>query len=261
MLIADNLNKLSLKEHNSEDFLTSSVFSVFKYSDPLLLKSYLELSIDLTGCKIDEISDSSSIPKYQFWPFMQPSNSKMGGTEPDLIIYWNNIAYIIEAKFHSGLSGIGYDEERIHDQLARQYQIGIDLLKNDSRVSSFKLIYLTNNPTIPKYELEQSHLTIQKQLDENANIYWLNWSKAFKVFRDTNLVQKGLRRDILSFLEKRNIGYFSGFQFENDIVLNYDTSQSLFFKSLVGSKRYWTFLKTSEFLMDKSKPIFYNKTS
>ena len=89
MLIAELKGKVPSQFHNSEDILSSNVFSYFKYSNRKILQDYLgELGINVS-------LNESINAEFIFWP------SYTDGTEPDIIIVCGNYYLLFEAKFRS----------------------------------------------------------------------------------------------------------------------------------------------------------------
>lgn len=265
MLIADLKGKLSNLK-NSEDFLTSSVFSVFKYINDLWLEKYLNMAVNLEG---KQLNVSIKNPKYSFWPWF--TNSESCG-EPDLVIYTQNSAIIIEAKNYSGKSGEGIvvDEETrmetILDQLYREYYIGeFNILGN--KYKDFCVIYLTRHPHLPKEELEKTIRFIERKDVKQANkarnrLYWLNWQKACVILEQvissisSNEIEISLSKDLLEFLERRNLGEFTGFKFlenncYNNLILFGD---EIFYRKVY--RLYWDYLDNYSKLSYK-EPVFY----
>lgn len=266
MLIADIKGKISNLENN-EDYLTSSVFSVFKYINELWLEKYLKKAINLKG---QTLNVSMENPKYSFWPWF--SNRESCGV-PDLVIYTQNTAIIIEAKNYSGKSGeeTVFDNEAkmetILDQLYREYYIGLfNILGN--KYKDFCVIYLTRHPHFPKEELEQTINLIERKDYKQANkarnrLYWLNWQKAGVILeqvissKNSNEIEINLSKDLLEFLERRNLREFTGFKFLEN---NYFNSLNIIKEKIFYSKVYrfyWDFLEYYPGLFSKGS-VFYD---
>lgn len=263
MFIADFKGKLSLSELNSEDFLTSSVFSVFRYLNEHWLEQYLQHAVNLEGGRL---SLRLSSPVLDFWPWF---SNKQSRAEPDLVIYSEETAVIIEAKNYAGKSGEGtlleeeIEKEIIIDQLWREYYVGLNNILG-TRYRDFYLLYLTRHPQIPADEIESTLQLFAKHEAPKARrrIFWLNWQKAVPILEriiavyPENSFQVKISKDLLLFLERRNLGVFSGFKF----LENYDVFPALsgvmFYKKIFIP--YWDYLGSySE--IQCSETIFYKE--
>jgi hypothetical protein len=209
------------------------------------------------------------------------------------VIYAEDKAVIIEAKNYSGKSGIGIVEEefeedeliidskKLADQLGKEYFVGRRSIQGFTKVidegvfdiDNVVLVFLTRHPTFPVYEIEETLNSIEKinpKEREKAEqcIYWLNWQKAVPIFEEiveskskTSFEFK-ISNDILIFLERRNLGVFSGFEFIDDYLFFRDEykriskKKNIFYKKIF--KPYWIFLdRGKESLRIGKPPIFY----
>jgi|GEM_PF-1990604 len=291
MLIADIKGKLSLKELYSEDFLTSSVFSVFRYLDEKWIQKYINQAINIRG---EKLSLKLSNPGYNFWPFFRTIKRIKGGVEPDVIIYSENVAIIIEAKNFSGKSGVGVFEEdvtedlgmvdskKIADQLGREYFIGKNSIlkstyvldENPFTIDNFVLIFLTRHTTFPKDEIEESidaiiKISPKEKMDAEQKIFWLNWQKAMPIFEEIvetkpkHSFEYKISKDIVDYLELRNLGIFSGFNFLDDFCFFIGESREAFTKKYLFYRKvfkpYWKFLSNLRpFTRTRKDTVFYN---
>ena len=266
MFIADIKGKLSVSELNSEDFLTSSVFSVFSYLNGRWLEKYLQQAINLDNKKLDI---SINNPEIDFWPWFSNKDSK---AEPDLVVYSGNIAVIIEAKNYKGKSGEGTvieeetSEEIIIDQLWREYFVGLNNILS-AGYRDFYLIYLTRHPQLPVNELESTMGLIAKSDPEEvtrarSRICWLNWQKAVPILEEIEMthpkqtIESKISRDLLLFLERRDLGVFSGFQFLDNHNNFPSLSDVMFFRK--AHRPYWQFFNEYSKL-DHLQILFYKK--
>lgn len=285
MLIADIKGKLSLKEWTSEDFLTSSVFSTFKYLDSKYLNDFLRKAKNINGDFFDINIDKV---EFEFWPWYNNDMKNVGGAEPDLVLYCDEIAIIIEAKNFSGKSGSGYielheskDQTRdksqplIIDQLVREYFIGAkNLLRK--KVKDFYLIYLTRDNILPHEDLSETLQTISQFYEHEFKkatnkIYWVNWSKSYSIFekitleKNQNSFEVKICSDLLAFMERRNLDTFDGFDFSHTV----DDSESyismsksfttgfIFFNKL--DEDYWKFISCCKMVEKNEKNLFYRE--
>lgn len=290
MLIADLKGKLSLNELYSEDFLTSSVFSAFMYLDERWVQKFINQAINIRG---ENLNLELNNPRYDFWPYFVPIKQTDRGTEPDIVIYSGDTAIMIEAKNYSGKSGEGViegdsteglmmvDSKQITDQLGREYFVGVNSILESTKVidedifdvDSFILIFLTRHPSFPKDEIEatiNAILEINPNEKENAEqkIYWLNWQKAVPIFEEIveteskDTFEYKISNDMVAFLERRNLGIFSGFDFLDNFIVFRKELESLFSKKYLFYKKvfkpYWMFIKDIRpFHRTKKDNVFY----
>lgn len=288
MFEADLKGKLSLSELHSEDFLTSSVFSVFGYLNEDWLEQYLQHAVNLDGKRI---SLKLSSPVFDFWPWF---SNDLSSAEPDLVIYSEGTAVIIEAKNYAGKSGEGIlikeenEKEIIIDQLWREYYVGLNNILG-TRCRNFYLLYLTRHSQIPVDDIE-STLQLINDPDEASKarqrIFWLNWQKAVPVLEEITMTYSKntfhwkIADDLLFFLERRDLGVFSGFKF----LENYSTfppqANTVFYEEVFrpywccfdsyskinyGERifyreshfLYWEFLSSAEITVLGEEKIFY----
>lgn len=281
MLVADIKGKLSLSETTSEDFLTSAVFSAFKYLGPRYLNEFLNNAINSEGKHLEL---SLEKPDYSFWPWFGSDDSKVGGAEPDVVLSAENLTIIVEAKNYSGKSGSGIvdltneqstgtSDYRVDDQLAREYNIG---LKHKSK--DFLLIYLTRDSVIPVKDIDESIESIAKHWpDERRNarkrIYWVNWQVAYLIFEkllnnsNATVFEQELCNDMVQFLERRDLDTFAGFDFsdfhispsifisESQKVLK---EASIFFSQ--EESKYWDTILNQQLKYNNNQTLFYSET-
>jgi len=284
MLIADLRGKLTLNELISEDFLTSSVFSVFRYLDEHWLERFVNQALNIENKRLNVRLQS---PSYEFWPWYSNEPKFGGGAEPDVVIYSEETALIIEAKNYSGKSreGVIFSEPEqsieedknkvIIDQLGREYFVGLHKILNSKLVQNekvysiknFYLIFLTRHSLFPKYEIEEtikSIADISQNERENASnhIYWLNWQKVVPILQEIASVKPKssfeyrISQELIQFLERRNLRFFSGFEFlehhkdfSNKLEITKNTD-FLFYRKIL--REYWDYL-------DKFKPLVKNR--
>jgi len=286
MLIADIKGKLTLNELTSEDFLTSSVFSVFKYLEPRWLEKFINLSININRDSLDsKITD----PVLDFWPWFSAIPPSIRGVEPDLIICSGEIAIIIEAKNYSGKSGIGIDlkkdqeseniEKDIIDQLGREYIVGRNKLINSVyqqgdktiKIEDFVLIFLTRHSFFPEGEIRESIEAIEEMLPgeyDNSceKIYWVNWQMIIPILNEIineskDSYESKIAMDLIEFLERRELSIYNGFKFMETInYLGADLdSENLFYNKVY--KEYWGFLREINLnLFSSCDYTFYKKS-
>lgn len=292
MLIADIRGKLTLSELVSEDFLTSAVFSAFRYLGEHWLDRFINHAINI---KKEKLNVKLQNPRYEFWPWFSNETKFGNGAEPDVIIYSEEIALIIEAKNYAGKSGEGviFDKSEkstaedkskvIIDQLGREYFVGLNRILNSKHIQNnkqfsiknFYLIFLTRHSFFPNNEIEEtlkSISIIRRGEHQNAanRIYWLNWQKAVPIFKEIvtlkpkNSFQHRISKELIEFLERRDLSVFSGFKFLDyykfssrkfEIVKKADV---LFYSKIF--RMYWNYLdRFKTFLKNQVDNIFYSE--
>lgn len=272
MMIADVKGKLP-ELQNWEDYLTSCVFSSFKYLGSEYLEKFLKTSRSLDN---DNFDISIVNPTYEFWP-RDVDRGRI--TEPDLIIFTQETVIVIEAKFYSGKSGIGVEtddvafleeEEEVRkqliDQLAREYYVG------KKKSNKFFVVFVTADSIFPKQDIDDTLEAIKKIKGEKEaqlakkHIFWTKWSNATKIMEDIIIgndkasYQYVIAFDLLKFLEKRELTDFRGFEFLTGYLdsLNITSIKNIFYKSL--PPKFWSWLE--DFKSKKFKingDIFYSK--
>ena len=279
MFIADLKGKLTIHEEVSEDFLTSAVFSTFDLLPIIWLKEFLQTSINLNGSYLDFPEAES---RFLFWErFRLPFG---GSVEPDLIVLADNVAFIIEAKFYSGKSGIGFTEEedtsfdqlkfQLADQIAREYFLGKDVLRGKTistegklfNISDFFLILVTKDPAVPTKEIEESIDAVgkiepaEKEM-ARSKIHWTNWQKTNLVIEEVirSFPEESFERKISSqlrdFLHKRDLVLFSGFNFLDSFGIASNINALIFYRK--KKRIYWSRKLFGKTLHFKGSNVFY----
>lgn len=228
MTIAEIHRKVSERWTNSEDVLTSDVFTAFRYLPAEsgivgFLRSIKGVRSILPSPK-DQASSG-----YYFWPLGQTR-------EPDLLLELDidSVIYhvIVEAKYRSGASDIDIveiDEEeetilwgnQLADQLRELMSGDYTVWKNGnrsekkrlpSRVENRLLLYLTAHPTRPRKTLQRS---IQLFPEGKSRLFWASWYDVWDYLqrRKGELKAHPYQRivsDILALLELKQFGTFQG---------------------------------------------------
>lgn len=283
IFIADIKGKLSMNEYVSEDFLTSSVFSVFNYLNPKWITQFLNLAVNRDGRSLDiEVTN----PDYDFWPWFNSVGKSGKGAEPDLVIYTRNTAIIIEAKNYAGKSGEGVmvkdNQDIIVDQLGREYFVGQNSIMNSIRVypdgerckiTKVVLIFLTRHSCFPKEDIDQSldaigQINIAHKNNARANIFWLNWQKAVPVLEEViasatkGSFERKISSELLQFLNRREINCFNGFNFLDNFQNAFvgHVGQRIFYHDI--DMPYWMGISDSSLILqdELGKFIFYNSS-
>lgn len=287
MLVADLKCKLTLSELVSEDFLTSSVFSTFRYLDKQWIEKFIHYAINI---KKQRLNIKLEEPIYEFWPWYSNEPKFGRGAEPDVVIYSGETVIIIEAKNYSEKSSVGtvpgglkqsdeIQEKGIIDQLGREYFVGLKKILNSKynrneeifSIKDFYLIFLTRHNFFPNYEIEETiksitHILPREYQSASKRIYWLNWQKIVPLLEEIvaiktkNSFEYKISLELIEFLERRDLGTFSGFEFL-DAYGKFSIefiSDCLFYRTIF--RKYWDYLDEFKLSIKNQKNnIFYLK--
>ncbi len=225
--------KLTFKQENMEDVLTSNVFGTLKYVRPERgLLPFLAQAKTIEGlpCPLGNLASQSVSAQYDFWP-------KWEHCEPDVVLdIRGSSRYLVavEAKYWSGKSSKaaeasgdslaetdedGLDEgseeapdggenvRRPSDQLAREWT---DLVVEASKLGAQPILaYLTADLNCPREEILDSLNDCGKPVPGSPSpmIYWLSWRELPRLFRystDHHLL------DLASLSDKMKLTFFEG---------------------------------------------------
>ena len=174
--------KLTRKEENLEDLLTSNVFGSIEYTP--FEDGLLPL---LKNCKNERdeplFSESSNVKEvhYKFWPRL--NEVKNSGCEPDVLITFvidngQKMSILVEAKYHSGKSSEAIQETEqknhslmLNDQLAIEWDNLVHLTKRERSIPI--LLYVTADIGFPKKSIEESCREYKTSRYEDMNIFWI----------------------------------------------------------------------------------------
>ena len=155
MYQAELKGKLSAGARDSEDILTSNVFSFFKYARrEVYLKKFLE------GLELSPFPTDSAIERaeFDFWPNYDD------GTQPDLVVQVGQHYLLFEMKLNSE---VGHEDDNPSGQLIHEINEGRKEAKR--RELSFKLIFVSADTLYPDYVLKNIHPELRR------DVKWLNW--------------------------------------------------------------------------------------
>ncbi|MFQ5802324.1 MAG: hypothetical protein ACE5JQ_05430 [Candidatus Methylomirabilales bacterium] len=193
-----------------EDILTSNVFGVLKYLPPgSAMVPFLSKVKSPEGEQplVDLPTDVKA--EYEFWPWLEELDCN--GCEPDVLIRitcpdGKKILALIEAKYHSSKSSDEGEEERLSDQLAREW----DNLKRLAVRESAEpvLIYLTPDVGCPVADIRASQEELVNKRGEQARICWLSWRHLASLIADSS---HEMLRDLVTVLRRLNLTLFEGF--------------------------------------------------
>lgn len=216
------------KEANAiylEDILTSDVFgTLFYFPYSALLYPFLDQvrqKNPRSNFKIPEDTPS----RFDFWRSISWKEHlpklKRFSIEPDVIIEWQNLFLMVEAKYGS----LTDPEELLREYLAGSYEI--------EQEQKFYLLLIDKNLSRPKvsYPGSPEKITLQEYFNKkisdlnlsdkfpphliNSTLLWINWQSTYKVIdsllnkidpvRDT---EKKILKDLLTILDRKGLILF-----------------------------------------------------
>lgn len=196
MYQAEIRSKLSPKQENMEDLLTSNVFSFFKYTNRgVFLKKYLDLlGFDVSG-------NAAREAEFIFWPKYDDR------TEPDLVILVGDHYLLFEAKY---FSGFGEETPELDAQPVREIREGkLDAENIGKRYFSF--IAITADSCRPENKLA---CIPEEQM---SCVAWTNWQAISSMLqdiledpKDLNSGEELFAADLIDLLEKKKLRSFDG---------------------------------------------------
>jgi len=216
--------KLSAKQENMEDILTSIVFGVLKQLPPdRILLPWLSMARSEDGRTLSpgEFLRPDVQADYDFWP--QWKENECGFCEPDLALQLTlpqsgtqRWVIGIEAKYLSGKSSIA-DDQQLHpyDQLAREWDNLASIARKKNREPF--LIYLTADFRFPVDEICASRKEFQRKRvgKQPFECYWLSWRHLSALLDRIHNEQVPsyveLLKDLGDTLRKLELTFFSGF--------------------------------------------------
>lgn len=208
--------KLSREQENLEDILTSNVFGVLRYLEPMSgLVPFLRdaRSPDDVPNPLLALSDPVQA-SLEFWPALQ--GRRGGFCEPDVLIRLDGASKQrwlvgVEVKYRSGKSSSGEPLDSVHltDQLAREWDALVRVAEGERRAPM--LIYLTAEFGMPRDALWESGREYQRLGGQEGafRCFWLSWHRLPAVFAKTSAGQIG--EDLLALADRLGFGYFHGF--------------------------------------------------
>ncbi len=194
MIIAELQGKIPSRLEDTEDILTSNVFSFFKYSDRILFQEYLnELGLNVS------LNDSNNA-EFIFWL------SYDDGTEPDLVVICGKFYILFEAKLYSDFAP---KTASIDSQIAREINMGKLAAKNDDKTFVYVAItaeYFKENRKYSKYE------------NRGFRFIWTNWQTVanfieFKLSGEDIIKDNEFANDLFSLLVKKRLRSYTGIRY------------------------------------------------
>lgn len=212
----------------SEDVLTSTIFGNLRYLQTNnVLNDFLSEAINLQGERLIINHEISSM--FHFWEKYINKNT-VQINEPDLVIDDGKNVTIVECKYHSLLDEKeSNDESDYTNQLIRYSTIFNDYYPN--RVNK-NIIFLT----LKDYQYKDIFKKTESKIPKNIGLYWLCWEKLLPclkkyIVKSYNEKEHILINDLIAFIQKRNLYFFSGFSV-NHSYLKWDYKKNYCFNSI-----------------------------
>lgn len=197
MIHAELKNKLPREILNREDFLTSLVFGLLKYSHMRpILKEYLAKAI-LVSENTKSFSGSEALEDLFQHPFdvvFWERDTEYG--EPDILLVGRDAVFVIEVKLGAEISG---------ESQLRRYHTILQHRHKDKRHKY--IIYLTADISCPELGAN-----VTKGL-ENV-LWWLSWYDLTSILGShlqENDIRAEISQDLFNVLTRRQLSYFMGF--------------------------------------------------
>jgi hypothetical protein len=191
---------------DSEDALTSVVFTRLRYLPPQVLGEWLTTArshADLTA----RAKLRTAEPVIDFWPSIKDTLRGYGSVEPDVVLRFDDEIVVIEAKLWSPKSQTGDGL----DQLARQWRGAIDQYGTHGRVSA--LIYLTPHLELPTAALTESAEALGP---DASSLWWLSWSSLVPILEQQvatgDRTSRIVAADLLTYLARVGLLRFRGWR-------------------------------------------------
>ncbi|WDL97770.1 hypothetical protein [Alicyclobacillus sp. ALC3] len=212
MYLAELHGKLSRKNENKEDILTSNVFSFLKYAPrDLFLQSFL---IE-TGLTVDHVECQEA--GFLFWPTYGDK------TEPDVVIIVGKYYLLIEAKY---FSDFGKEHEKTPSQLVREIAGG------QSQADEMGLQFVLVAITADYYYRSEKFTDIPAEFIRILK--WTNWQTVARVISsvlDSEVhMNSGVRlmaEDLYALLVRKNLRSYQGISLVDD---GFATTDNVFFR-------------------------------
>jgi hypothetical protein len=206
--------KLTRKEENLEDLLTSNVFGAIEYvpfEDGLspLLKHCVNKRDEPLFAETPKVKEVH----YQFWPWL--NEVKNSECEPDVLITvvidnGQKMSILVEAKFHSGKSSEAIQETEsnehsliLNDQLVVEWENLVTLAKRKRSIPV--LLYVPADIGFPTKSIEDSCREYKTCRYEDMNIFWISWRKLPNLFMSSD---KKILLDLVGVLKKLSLVSF-----------------------------------------------------
>lgn len=245
MSIAELRGKLS-DLAKTEDMLTSDVFGALELLGDAWLRRWIK---DAKGFGVGDavetldslLPEIATPPKFIFWPWLPSPQKGVAGCEPDVLVFWGDLALLIEMKYGAAKSGAGLEENaasvdekalasdrhNLVDQLGRQWCAAQTLTKGEGlregwpRPKRAAVLFVTQDFGPPLAELDESlastTLKVGIQSVKDVRFFWTSCRKLHDsletaaaiagICSHETMVQDRLRQ----LLERKSLVSFRGF--------------------------------------------------
>jgi hypothetical protein len=220
LLQAQLKRKLTRREEDMEDLLTSNVFGSLKYVLPQDGLSYVLTSAeDVNGNKIQLPQDIVKI-QYDFWPQLREADCNP--CEPDVLLRVNfsngqKTIILVEAKYHSDKSSIADDSELPTDQLAREWHNLVKLAETENSIPL--LLYVTADIMCPVESIIDSQNELQKKNLPEMNAFWVSWRRIHSLFKKAS--EESILADLTKVLELQGLTFYERKTLEKPVKINW----------------------------------------
>lgn len=245
MSIAELRGKLS-DLAKTEDMLTSDVFGALELLGDLWLRRWIKDAKgfgagDAAATLESLLPEMATPPKFVFWPWLPSPQKGVAGSEPDVLVFWGDLALLIEMKYGAAKSGAGLEESgapidevalasdrhNLVDQLGRQWCAAQALTKGDGlregwpRPKRAAVLFVTQDFGPPLAELDESlastMLKVGIERSKDVRFFWTSCRKlhdaletaapSIGICRHETMVQDRLRQ----LLKRKGLVSFRGF--------------------------------------------------
>jgi len=211
MLQAQLNGKLTRREEDMEDLLTSNVFGSIKYLPPEDgLLPILVNSQDIDGNPPNFDLQNRIDVTYDFWPWIEETGCCR--CQPDVHITMNftngsKVIVFVEAKYLSPKSS-GPDEERKapYDQLAREWDNLQEV--SDKKGATPFFLYVTADLGYPTSDFLDSVKDYKKYKQKEMSMYWISWRKLPRLFAYAE--KDSILYDLVRVLRRLGLTFYEG---------------------------------------------------
>lgn len=225
---------------DSEDALTSAVFTRLRYLQPQVLGEWFATARSYAD-PATRFARRTAEPEVEFWPSVKDTLRRDGWVQPDIVLRFGDEILVIEAKLWSSKSQTSDGL----DQLARQWRAIVDHYGTRARVSA--LVYLTPHLEPPNAELAES----AQALGADAScLWWLSWSNLAPILeqqRSTgDRVSLIVADDLLAYMARIGLLRFQGWrlavEWRRDACWNY-RRRLTYWRSLASNNQAWKYCR------------------
>lgn len=222
MFAAQIARKLTRREEEMEDLLTSNVFGLWRYLAPQVgLIQFLATSQRPDGGRLG-VPDDARIEDMTFWPWLHEEGAK--GAEPDVLIKLlssdqKTRLFLIEAKYLSEKSSLATEDGLPNDQLAREMD-NLRKIARKERISDFAVIYITAHTVMPIWDIEESVSELASKTGDGSadRFYWTTWRRLatilIEVLKSCGEPALAMLRDLHSILCQLGLVFFENVQYQ-----------------------------------------------